>query len=194
MTSRRSRDRESTRFTTKARWPNTSSSQTERDPSTPVKRVPRVLGWAPANWMLTIRHCRNRLKEHTRSIEQVDNLTINDFSYRVLAIVPVWIVFAEQALIKRYVPVWNSCLDGFGKHQQGGRRSAYGAKLAGHPSPWKVMDGQGNTDPDGFRGQQTGEGFSRRPRMKKCQTDHISHSVRRAVWGQFAFTKSSKFR
>ena len=67
---------------------------------------------------------RNRLKEHTRSIEQVDNLTINDFSYRVLAIVPVWIVFAEQALIKRYMPVWNSCLDGFGKHQQGGRRSA----------------------------------------------------------------------
>ena len=66
---------------------------------------------------------RNRLKEHTRSIEQVDNLTINDFSYRVLAIVPVWIVFAEQALIKRYKPVWNSCLDGFGKHHQGGRRS-----------------------------------------------------------------------
>ena len=67
---------------------------------------------------------RNRLKEHTRSIEQVDNLTINEFSYRVLAIVPVWIVFAEQALIKRYKPVWNSCLDGFGKHHQGGRRSA----------------------------------------------------------------------
>ena len=43
--------------------------------------------------------------------------------YRVLAIVPVWIVFAEQTLIKRYQPVWNSCLDGFGKHNQGGRRS-----------------------------------------------------------------------
>ena len=67
---------------------------------------------------------RNRLTDHIRSIEQVDNLTINDFSYRVLAIVPVWIVFAEQALIKWYKPVWNSCLDGFGKHDQGGRRSA----------------------------------------------------------------------
>ena len=54
----------------------------------------------------------------------MNNLTINDFSYRVLAIVPVWIVFAEQALIKRYKPVWNSCLDGFGKHHQGKRRSA----------------------------------------------------------------------
>ena len=66
---------------------------------------------------------RNRLREHARSVEQVDNLTINEFSYRVLGIVPVWIVFAEQALIKLYKPVWNSCLDGFGKHHQGGRRS-----------------------------------------------------------------------
>ena len=65
---------------------------------------------------------RTRLREHARSVEQVDNLTINEFSYRVLGIVPVWIVFAEQALIKLYKPVWNSCLDGFGKHHQGGRR------------------------------------------------------------------------
>ena len=65
---------------------------------------------------------RNRLREHARSVEQVNNLTLNDFSYRALPIVPVWIVFAEQALIKRYKPVWNSCLDGFGKHHQGGRR------------------------------------------------------------------------
>ena len=65
---------------------------------------------------------RNRLRDHARSIKQVNNLTISNFSYRVLAIVPVWIVFAEQALIKRYKPVWNSCLDGFGKHDQGSRR------------------------------------------------------------------------
>ena len=52
----------------------------------------------------------------------VTNLTINNFSYRVLSIEPVWIMFAEQALIKRYKPVWNSCLDGFGKHDQGTRR------------------------------------------------------------------------
>ena len=65
---------------------------------------------------------RNRLREHARSVGEVSNLTINDFSYRVLAIVPVWIVFAEQALIKQYKPVWNSCLDGFGKHDQGDRR------------------------------------------------------------------------
>ena len=67
---------------------------------------------------------QSRLKDHSNSVNQVNNLTINEFSYRVLAIVPVWIVFAEQALIKRYKPVWNSCLDGFGKHHQGKRRSA----------------------------------------------------------------------
>ena len=59
---------------------------------------------------------RERIRQHARSIEPVRNLDIKDFSFRVLAIVPVWIVFAEQALIKRCRPVWNSCLDGFGKH------------------------------------------------------------------------------
>ena len=52
-------------------------------------------------------------------MEQVGNLDIGELSCRVLAIVPVWIVFAEQALIKQYKPIWNSCLDGFGKHHQG---------------------------------------------------------------------------
>ena len=67
---------------------------------------------------------RSRIRQHARSIEQVENLSLEDFTCRVLAIVPVWIVFAEQALIKRYRPVWNSCLDGFGKHDQGKMRSA----------------------------------------------------------------------
>ena len=66
---------------------------------------------------------RKRLREHARSIKQVSNLALDEFTYRVLAVVPVWIVFAEQALIKQYKPVWNSCLDGFGKHHQGSRRS-----------------------------------------------------------------------
>ena len=66
---------------------------------------------------------RTRLSNHARSVEQADNLTVTEFSYRALAIVPVWIVFAEQALIKRYQPVWNSCLDGFGKNDQGRKRS-----------------------------------------------------------------------
>lgn len=65
---------------------------------------------------------RNRLREHFRSIDQANNLNPEDFSFRALAIVPVWIVFAEQALIKQYRPVWNTCLEGFGKHDQGRNR------------------------------------------------------------------------
>ena len=91
---------------------------------------------------------RIRLGDHARSVEQVDNLTVNDFSYRVLAIVPVWIVFAEQALIKQYKPVWNSCLDGFGKYHQGKRRSeterSWWDTL--HPGrPWTVKETQTKT-------------------------------------------------
>ena len=67
---------------------------------------------------------RDRLRQHAKSIDQIANLSIEEFSYRALAIVPVWIVFAEQALIKKYKPVWNTCLDGFGKHDQGKHRRA----------------------------------------------------------------------
>ncbi len=66
---------------------------------------------------------RTRLREHSRSIEHVSNLETVEFSYRSLGVMPVWIGFAEQALIKQYRPVWNTVLDGFGKHDQGSRRS-----------------------------------------------------------------------
>ena len=67
---------------------------------------------------------RNRLREHAKSIAAASNLDLEDLSFRALAIVPVWIVFAEQALIKRYHPVWNTYLEGFGKHDQGRNRAA----------------------------------------------------------------------
>ena len=91
---------------------------------------------------------RERIRQHTRSIEPVRNLDIKDFSCRVLSIVPVWIVFAEQALIKRYRPVWNSCLYGFGKHDQGKIRSATKRSWWDtlHPGrPWTVDETQVKT-------------------------------------------------
>ena len=91
---------------------------------------------------------RERIRQHARSIEPVRNLDIKDFSCRVLAIVPVWIVFAEQALIKRYRPVWNSCLDGFGKHDQGRRRGTTKRSWWDtlHPGrPWTVDETQVKT-------------------------------------------------
>ncbi len=38
---------------------------------------------------------RGRLNNHRQSIEAVTNLDVNDFEYRSLAVVPVWITLAE---------------------------------------------------------------------------------------------------
>lgn len=65
---------------------------------------------------------QSRLRDHEKSIIQADNLSLEDFEFRALPIIPVWIVFAERALITRYQPVWNSRLEGFGKHDQGRNR------------------------------------------------------------------------
>ena len=63
-----------------------------------------------------------RLREHTRSIQQATNLKIDDFRCRFMVlggtesdlVVPV-----EAVLIRRYRPLWNSVVDGFGNHDPG---------------------------------------------------------------------------
>ena len=68
---------------------------------------------------------RSRIREHARSIGEVRNLEVSDFSYRYLVVVPVWITLAERFLIDHYKPIWNLCLDGFGDHDPGsGRRNS----------------------------------------------------------------------
>ena len=68
---------------------------------------------------------RKRLREHAKSIREVDNLDVADFVCKHLAVEPVWITLAEQFLIQNYSPVWNLCLDGFGNHDPGsGRRNS----------------------------------------------------------------------
>lgn len=68
---------------------------------------------------------QRRIREHSKSIGQADNLEISDFSCRYLSVVPVWITLAERFLIDHYKPVWNLCLDGFGDHDPGrGRRNS----------------------------------------------------------------------
>jgi hypothetical protein len=64
-----------------------------------------------------------RLGEHRRSIEQADNLEVDQFRCRYLRVRPVWIPVAEQMLIRRFGPVWNSVVDGFGNHPPGSGRS-----------------------------------------------------------------------
>lgn len=63
-----------------------------------------------------------RLREHSRSIERADNLQLDDFRCRYLITAPVWIRLAENLMLARYRPLWNSFLDGFGNHDPGSGR------------------------------------------------------------------------
>ena len=62
---------------------------------------------------------RNRIRKHAQSIECATNLKVEDFEFRALHTLPVWISTAEEAMIKHYRPAWNQCLDGFGNHDPG---------------------------------------------------------------------------
>jgi hypothetical protein len=67
----------------------------------------------------------NRLDEHSKSIQSASNLDIKDFKCRfailrdneIDLIVPL-----ESELIRRYAPLWNSCVSGFGIHHPGSGR------------------------------------------------------------------------
>ena len=63
-----------------------------------------------------------RLRQHARSIDQVENLDLIEFRCRYLVVEPVWITLAERFLIDRFQPVWNTMIDGFGNHDPGGGR------------------------------------------------------------------------
>ena len=59
----------------------------------------------------------NRLNQHARAIDQVNNLNLGDFSCRHLVVDDMWIPLAESALIERFQPIWNTRIDGFGNHE-----------------------------------------------------------------------------
>lgn len=65
-----------------------------------------------------------RLTEHSKSIDQVENLRLEDFTCRYLVVVPVWITLAERFLVEHFQPVWNVAIDGFGNHDPGAGRRA----------------------------------------------------------------------
>jgi hypothetical protein len=63
-----------------------------------------------------------RLQEHARSIQQAKNLQIGDFLCRFMILSGIesdLIVPVEAELIRRYRPLWNSVVDGFGNHDPG---------------------------------------------------------------------------
>lgn len=63
-----------------------------------------------------------RLKQHAKSVEQAENLDIEDFRCRYLVVDDIWIPLGESLLIDRYKPLWNTMLDGFGIHDPGSGR------------------------------------------------------------------------
>lgn len=63
-----------------------------------------------------------RLTEHSKSINQVDNLNIEDFRCRFMILenaASSLIGTVEAALIREYRPIWNTSIDGFGNHDPG---------------------------------------------------------------------------
>jgi hypothetical protein len=76
------------------------------------------------------------LRQHKRNISQIGNLEVEDFRCRFMIldgqeadlVVPI-----EAELIRRYVPLWNSVIDGFGLHDPG--ISRYGQLL----SEWDTL-------------------------------------------------------
>lgn len=83
----------------------------------------------------------SRLDEHRKSVEQVDNLSVDDFWCRYLVVDDIWIPLGESLLIQYYRPLWNSVVDGFGNHDPGAGRHK-GARPNWdtlHPGrPWAV--------------------------------------------------------
>ena len=63
-----------------------------------------------------------RLRQHAGSINDAQNLNIDDFSSRFMIFEEMatdMISTVEAALIKRHRPLWNVSLDGFGNHDPG---------------------------------------------------------------------------
>lgn len=65
----------------------------------------------------------SRLREHADSIRAANStLNIDDFYCRYLVVDEIWIPLGENLIISRFMPVWNTLIDGFGNHDPGSGR------------------------------------------------------------------------
>ena len=99
----------------------------KKEPNLPIyvgKAVPE--GWRTARVRIPDSPVLyRRLNEHARSIQQCNNLDREDFRCRFMIlnepesdlVVPV-----EAELIRRFKPLWNNAIDGFGNHDPGSGR------------------------------------------------------------------------
>lgn len=76
---------------------------------------------------------RDRLKQHSSSVDEAQNLELDDFWVRHLVVEDIWIPLGENMLIETFQPVWNRAIDGFGNKDPGRRRATQ------YRSPWDVL-------------------------------------------------------
>lgn len=87
----------------------------------------------------------SRLREHSRSINQVQGLELKDFQCRYLVVEDIWIPLGENLLIEWFQPIWNKVIDGFGIHKPGRgrekqRRSLWDTLHPGRPLAEELPD------------------------------------------------------
>jgi len=94
-------------------------------PDLPIYIGKAVLpGWRQARGVLKENDpaLYRRLGEHSRSINAANNLMLSDFSCRFIVLKSQQadlISTIEAALTRKYTPLWNSHIDGFGNHDPG---------------------------------------------------------------------------
>lgn len=89
----------------------------------------------------------DRLADHAESISQAENLNLDDFFCRYLAVDDIWIPLGESLLIESYSPLWNRIVEGFGNHDPGsgrhqGKRSAWDVLHPGRPWASRLQSGK----------------------------------------------------
>jgi hypothetical protein len=94
-------------------------------------------GWRQAcNTVVNAASLQQRLREHARNIDLTKNLKVSDFACRFMIMEGQesnLISTVESELIRRFTPLWNSVVDGFGNHDPGSGR--YNQS----PSEWDVL-------------------------------------------------------
>ncbi|MCY0927051.1 Eco29kI family restriction endonuclease [Streptomyces sp. H27-H1] len=81
----------------------------------------------------------DRIEEHKDSITAVHDLDISDFRVRYLVAIEAFVSLTERVMIRKYRPVWNRVVDGFGNHDPGADRRKSGKRPAWdelHPGRW----------------------------------------------------------
>jgi len=97
----------------------------KRDPDVPIYVGKAVLpGWRQAR--STVKEgatsLYSRLREHSRSIDAATNLDLSDFTCKFMVLAGPendLISTVEASLTRKYNPLWNTSIDGFGNHDPG---------------------------------------------------------------------------